>query len=83
MLSNGLNLAVTEPGIVAPVSVKQFVTFNSGSEEDGIGLIVEYSVSEFGRAQSAATRNNLLKRIEWIEGTRWNTSLGRGRRTGR
>src|SRR4029077_13051945 len=63
-------LAVHERSIVAPGSVKQLVAFYTGRETLGDVLVIEKAVAEIGNTRPSAARDDLLKGIERIKGTR-------------
>src|SRR5438552_5060805 len=62
-----LKLAVAECSVVAPRSIKQFVSFDAKRAQVGIGLVVEQSIPEFSQTRASASRYNLLERVKRIE----------------
>src|SRR5882724_1573612 len=66
-LRNLLDLAVHEPRIVAPASVKQLVAFYANRETLGDVFVIDDAVAEIGNTRTTAARDDLLKRIERVE----------------
>jgi hypothetical protein len=62
-----LELAVTEPGVVPPASVKQFVPLDADGAQPRVGFVIEQTVSKFSQTRAGAARDNLLERVEGIE----------------
>ncbi len=77
------DLAVTEPEIVTPCSIKQFVAPRTERDEEGIGRVVEQAVAKFEQTSPAAARDDLIERIKWVESVRWNLSRLECRRSRR
>ncbi len=63
-------MAVHERSIVAPGPVKQLVAFHTNRETLGDVFVIEQAVAEIGNARPRAARDDLLKGIEWVKGTR-------------
>src|SRR5439155_1835345 len=76
---NLLDLAIHERSIVALGSVKQLVAFYTNRETLGHVLVVDQAVAEIENACTSAARDDLLKRIEWVECVRTQPNFGRGR----
>src|SRR5260370_9138284 len=78
-LLNLLELAVHERSIVAPGPVKQLVAFHTNRETLGDLFVIEQAVAEIGNARPRAARDDLLKGIEWVKGTRRHANFRSGR----
>src|SRR4030095_14136044 len=62
-----LHLAVAESPIIAPCSIKQFVTPDTERGEKRISRVVKEAVAEFEQTSPAATRDDLIERIKRVE----------------
>ena len=67
-LRNLLDLAVHEPRIVTPGSVKQLIAFHTNRETLGDVFVIDEAVAEIGKACPSAARDDLLKWIKWVKG---------------
>src|SRR5947207_12096172 len=76
---NLLDLAVHEPRIVAPGSVKQLVAFHTNRETLGDVFVIDDAVAEIGKACPSAARDDLLKRIKWVKGAKRQSNFPSGR----
>ncbi len=63
-------LTVTERCVVAPASVKELVASSAKGAKPGLAFVIDQAVAEIEKPCTRATRNDLLKRIEWVKGTR-------------
>src|SRR6266446_3680055 len=77
------DLAVTERSIVTPGPVKQLVAFHTNREKLGYVLVIEQAVAEISNARPRTARDDLLKGIERIKGTRRHANFRSGRGTRR
>src|SRR6266700_1996343 len=74
-----LDLTVPERSIVAPASVKELVAFYTNREKLGDVFLIDQAVTEIEKACTRASRDDLLKGIEWIVRIRRHASLRKGR----
>src|SRR3989454_8505210 len=78
-LRNLLDLAVHERPVVTPGSVKQLVAFHTHRETLGDVFVVDQAVAKIENARTRAARDDLLKRIEWVECACGHPNFRRGR----
>ena len=76
---NLLDLAVHEPRIVTPGSVKKLVAFHTDRETLGDVFVIDETVAEIGKACASAARDDLFKRIKWVKGAKRQSNLRTGR----
>src|SRR4029079_1127429 len=62
-------------GVITPVAIKQFVTLDTESGQEGIALVVEQTVAELSQTGAAAARDDLIERVEWVERVHWSVGL--------
>src|SRR5439155_24961485 len=74
-LRNLLDLAVHEPRIVTPGSVKKLVAFHTDRETLGDVFVIDETVAEIGKACASAARDDLFKRIKWVKGAKRQSNL--------
>ena len=72
-------LAVHEPSVIAPGSVKQLVAFYTDHEPFGYVFVIDQAVPKIGKACARAARDDLLKRVEWVKGAKGLPNLRRRR----
>src|SRR5436190_13937762 len=65
---NLLDLAVHEPRIVTPGSVKQLVAFHTNRDTLGDVFVIDDAVAKTGKACASAARDELLTWIQWVKG---------------
>ena len=80
---NVQDLTIPECGIVTPASVKELIPFDAKRAEPGFVLLIVQAVAEVGQTRPRAVRNNLLERIERIEGAHRKANFRSGRRVWR
>ena len=69
-------MAVHERSIVAPCSVKELVAFYTDRESFGNVFVVDQAVAEIEKARPSAARDDLLKWVERVKGTRRRANFG-------
>src|SRR5438093_11673200 len=67
---NLLDLAVHEPRIVTPGSVKKLVAFHTNRETLRDGFVIDEAVAELGKARTSPARVELFNRVIWVEGAK-------------
>ena len=67
-LGNGIDLTVAEGTVVAPVTTKHLVAFDSYCRQVGLVLGINQTIAEIEDTGPGATGENLVKWIKWIEG---------------
>src|SRR5947207_5323239 len=65
---NLLDLAVHEPRIVTPGSVKQLVAFHTNRETLGDVFVINDAVAKIGKAYASAAGDGLLNRMKGLKG---------------
>src|SRR4029453_5573239 len=64
---------------VTPGSVKQLVAFHSNRKTLSNVFVVDDAVAEIGKACPSAARDDLLKWIKWVKGSRRESNFPSGR----
>src|SRR5215217_4099016 len=77
-----LELAVTEPGVVAPASVEELVPLDADGAQPRVGFVIEQSISKLSETSAGAAGDDLLEGIKRIERVRGKTGLRVGWRVG-
>ena len=61
------DLAIAKPGIVTPVSIEKFISFEAQRGKERIGLVIDDAIAELDEARQRTPGDDLLKWVEGIE----------------